>query len=108
MEFFQSTHYVCQYSKKGKVFFFVFDSGIPNSYYIEVYYQSDILGDIILIGISTTNTCDYYVVKEAVENMLELDSCKNIIWSIENGSQQIVSKNKMDVLSGVENKFSLN
>ena len=108
MEFAESTYYVCQYSNKGKILFFVFNSGIENEFYVEVYYQSDILGDIIMIGISTTNTCDYYVVKEAVENMLELDSCKNIIWSIENGSQQIVSKNKMDVLSGVENRFSLN
>jgi hypothetical protein len=108
MEFFQSTHYVCQYSKKGKVFFFVFDSGVREEFYTEVYYQSNILGDILLIGIVTTSSCDYNVVKEYVENLLDLESCKNIIWSIENGSQQIVSKNKMDVLSGVENKFSLN
>ena len=108
MEFAESTYYVCQYSNKGKILFFVFSSGIPDEFYTEVYYQSDILGDIILIGITNTSSCDYYIVKEAVENLLDFDSCKNIIWSIENGSQQIISKNKVDVTSGIINKFSLN
>ena len=53
MEFAESTYYVCQYSNKGKILFFVFSSGIPDEFYTEVYYQSDILGDIILIGITT-------------------------------------------------------